>query len=228
MRQYMRACENFPDFVFSPFDNPELNWQDKKEAEKGKPFRVLVKRSLGSLELFHNVPLHTSKLLPKDRRKQNEDNPAELQNAVEWLTGGEDGMRCEETDIYGIVELKVDLDVGSAIVDIAGIAQGSSPEKAQKTYDEMRRELFSQTQSAMQDARKLADERVMRQMRITHKNLMQSYERLKTEGHGRYTPSITEAVGAHVLKQELSKSSEARRKMLEEMDEIMKTTQIVS
>lgn len=222
MRQYAQLVEDHPDFAKTPWDHP-LAGQPVKGGKEGEtyaktPFSVLIPRTLGSITMTHNKPYHISKILPVNPNRKNDDNnPNELQNAVEWLAGSEDGRPSEETAIYGVVRLKVDLDVASAIIDISQM----NDEKAMANYRDLQGQLVKQTKVAVEEAREIANERVLHQMRITHRNLMKSYEQLRSQGHGHYTPSMAEAVGAHILHAELSKSSEKRQQMLESLDKLM-------
>lgn len=183
--------------------------------------------------MTHNKPVRTSHLMPVQKNKINDSfNAGELESLVEWLTGGEDGKRSEETDIYGVVTLKVDMDISSTLVDIAQLAdEGSSDantKKAMKDFQDLQKELINQTKGSLVLAREMADERVKRALRVTHMNLMKQYETMKSQGMGVYAPSIAEAVGAHILAAEIDKASETKARMVNRLSEIMNRTTILS
>lgn len=215
MRRYQRECEENPDFVFDD-----------------KAFDILIPRGSGSIVMTHNKPVLTQKLMPSQHNKLNDDfNAGELESLVLWLTGGPNGMQSEETDVYGVVELKVNLDVGSAIVDVASLSEQDSEEskkKAAKEYQDLQKSLVGATRQAMKEAKELADERVKRAIRITHMNLMRQYETLKQDGKGVYAPSVAEAVGAHILAAELDKAGANRKKMVERLANVMNSTTILT
>jgi hypothetical protein len=206
-------------------ENPALVFEDV-------PFEVRVPRPFGGLIFQHNKPVHINKILPPNpwRKKNNENNVDDLEATVYWLTGGPDGQRSEETDIYGIVALHVDLDVSSALTDIALLAEQDTEagqKKAAKTYADMQRDLVTNTKNALDEARALADFRVKRALKITHSNLLKQYDTMRQQGMGVYTPSTAEAVGAFILKQEVDKAGENRRKLFEEMNKIIKEQTII-
>lgn len=216
MRKYQRECEANPDFVFDT-----------------TPFDVEVKRSAGNIVMTHNKPVQVSKLMPVQKNKINDSfNAGELESLVLWLTGGDDGARSEETDIYGVVTLKVDMDISSALVDIAQLTEDENNEegkkKAVKDYQDLQRQLIARTKDSLVEARKLADDRVKRALRVTHMNLMKQYETMKSQGLGVYAPSVAEAVGAHVLAAEIEKASATKKAMVNRLSEIMNTTNVLT
>jgi hypothetical protein len=227
MRDYQEFIEDDPDFALSPWDHP-LAGKETNDGQKipKRPFHVIIPRSLGALHLTHNKPLHIQKLLPPQdgRRMADDRSPKELENAVNWLAGSKEGRSAEESDIYGVVRLSVDLDVSSVLVDIADASE-EKQDQAAKDYKDLQKDLISNINNSMKSAKEEADKKVLEQMKATHRNLMQAFERMKADGQGRYTPSAAEVVGAHILHDELQKTSERRRAMLEKMDDLIKTTQ---
>lgn len=208
-------------------------WHDILEGDPAlifdeKPFEVRIPRAFGGLTFTHNKPVHVNKVVPvyPGRRLNNENVIDDLEGLIFWLTGGPDGMRSNETDIYGVVHLDLDMDVSGALSDIAMFDEKDKEAKkaAFKSYEEIQRELIKNTQSAIKKARELADQRVKRAMKFTHQNLLKQYETLKQDGKGIYAPSTAEAVGAFVLKSELDKASENRRKMFDSFTQNMQET----
>ncbi len=212
MPEWTKKCEEDPDLVFST-----------------KEFTVQIPRTHGALKLIHNKPVHISKLDPPSlTRVKDEYLVDDLDGLVLWLVGGEDGMASEETDIYGVVGLNIDMDLSSALSDVA-IFDAENPEdgkKAAKKFEDVQKALITKTRSAMVAATELANQRVMRAMKNTHINLMKQHETLKIEGKGVYAPSVAEAVGAYVLKNEINKSSENRKRMVDLLNATMKDNSI--
>ncbi len=92
----------------------------------------------------------------------------------------------------------------------------------------MQKDLLKKTKDGMKAARELADGRVRRALKITHSNLVKQFETLRTEGKGVYTPSVAEAVGAHILAAEIESSGANRRKMFERLNTVMNSTSVLS
>lgn len=215
MPEWHRECEKNPDIVF-----------DEKVD-----FHIMVPRSGGSLTFYHRKPVAIQKVIPpQPQRKKDEYITDDFEGTIYWLIGGEDGNRSEETDIYGVVALNLDMDISAALADVAQIveSEGESAKKAQKNYQDLQKTLVSQTKNAIKEAREKADERVRRAMRITHVNLVRQFETLRTDGKGVYTPSVAEAVGAHVLASEIEASGAPRRAMFERMTKAMNSTSVLN
>lgn len=210
-------------------------WAEKLEANPElifdpTPFEVSIPKTNGAIKLTHNKPVHITKLEPpQPSRIKDEYNVDDLEGMVLWLIGGEDGERNEETDIYGVVGLNLDMDVSGALADVALFDPESKDDKnkAAKKFAEIQNELVKKTKGALDVAKEKADWRVKRAMRNTHLNLMKQYETLKTEGKGVYAPSVAEAIGAFVLKSEIDRSSQNRRKMVEMLANTMNETTIL-
>lgn len=215
MSEWAQRIEQNPDIVFEPVD-----------------FEIRVPRPFGGLIFQHNKPVRSTNVIPHspNRKKTNDNVIDDLEGTIFWLTGGPDGQRSEETDIYGIVALHIDFDVSTALTDISLFADSDtevSRKKAADSYKEMQRTLVKQTGDAMKAAKELADFRVRRALRITHHNLMKQYETLRSDGKGVYSPSLAEAVGAHIIASEIEQGGENRRKMLQRLNEVMQKTTVL-
>lgn len=203
MPEWQKKVANDPDLVYST-----------------KPFTVVVPRSAGALIFEHNKPVHTHLVGPVPKHIKKDDGYLSFDHdgLIWWLIGGSDGKRSEETDIYGVVGLYLDMDLSGALADIAAFGDADTEEskkKALNEYKDLQAQLVKRTQVAMKSAKELADFRVRRALRITHSNLMKQWETLRTEGKGVYSPSVAEAVGAHILKKELEEGNESLKRMHE-------------
>jgi hypothetical protein len=234
-------AEGMPPYVVqaSPLSKLFMSeWQSRIEANpdlvfsSDEHFEVRVPRAFGGLTFYHNKPVSSHKVLPAMpfSQKHPDNIIKDLEGTISWLTGGPDGMRSEETDIYGIVALRVDLDISGALTDVALFAEAdteTATKKAAKKYADLQQELLKKTKDALKDAKELANTRVRRALKTTHINLMRQYEILRTDGKGVYSPSVAEAVGAHILAQEIDKAGENRKKMLERLSQVMQETTII-
>lgn len=203
-------------------DKPELVFENDK-------FELTIpSASVGGYKFEHLKPRSAHTLLSHDSRKRDEWSPS-LEAIVHFITGGDDGMRSQETDIYGVVQLKME-DISSQIIDIATLTQTGTEQdekKAAAEFKALRDNHLKKASKALQSARELADERVKRALLMTHTNLVKQWDVLQQEGKGRYTPSIAEAVGAHILKDQVEKASAKKREMVERMSSIVNNTVVM-
>lgn len=207
-------------------------WQARLEANpelmlESTPFEVRIPRAFGALVFTHGKPVAANKVMPvyPGRIVTGTKNDAtniidDLPRLIEWLTGGPDGNHSSETDIYGIAELDLDMDVSGALSEIVLFADGDEDrkKKAAKSYEEIQKELIKKSKLALEKAREIADQRVKRQLKKTHEFLIKQYDKLAMEGKGRYAPSTAEAIGVFILKKETDKAAENRRKMFDEFN----------
>lgn len=198
-----------PDFVF-----------------ENTPFKVIVPSPNGAFIFEHLKPV-SHLALRNDKRKRDEFY-SDIEAAVKWITGGPDGMRSHETDIYGVVQLQIE-DISNQIIDMAALADKGtedSQKKAQAEFKALRDAHLQRAKGALDRARDIADARVKRALRVTHQNLIKQWEIMQQDGKGRYSPSIAEAVGAHILSSEIDKASEKKKEMVDRFVQIAKNTVI--
>ncbi len=222
-------CVERPELIGSP-TVPEVKLDKKGKPvhdEEGKvvyedvPFVVTVPRSVGGVRLIHNKPVHVSTLVPRSTGRIIEDD--ETTPLLYWLTGGPENRPAEETDIYGIV-LVDSSPFESALQEIMMLTMssmqtgdGKGKESALKKQMAVQTKVAAEMQAQLNVARAKADERVRRAMSITHNNLLKSWESLKSEGKGTYTPSITESLGYYIIKAEVDRKIEMQRKFHNDM-----------
>ncbi len=215
-REYHKQCEANPELVNSVDE-----------------FQIVIPRSAGAITLVHNRPVHTSKLMPRSKeQKRDEHCPLEEVTLVEWLTGGEDGMRSNETDIYGVVGIDLDADLSAAAVSLFSATSDNDPAAAKRDAESEFKDLLKKVKidakSKMVEARALADKRVLRALKTTHRNLMKQYETMKQEGKGAYSPSVAEMVGAFILRDELNAANKASQGMRDGFSKILRDSVISS
>lgn len=169
--------------------NPALIW------DESKPFSFLVSTSR------------------RDHRFRS-DQPSFLTDAnlVSWLTGGTDGMQCQEMDWTGLIKLDLDaVQNGSILAAIAGV---------RKVGEEVEQGI----EAAKAQAKLLSKQRVMRQIRAVNGAMLKQYEINKQDGKGLYTPSVTEYLCAYVLAEEQQKNSAAKQEISQKFAELMAAT----
>jgi hypothetical protein len=190
-------------------DNPDLIYNDDK-------FEVIVPRAFGAIKLTHMKPVHVQTLLPKTSTRETELD--EIRDLVPWL------CEFEETDIYGIVKIDVG-DVTTALMSLDLLSDDPKVQAANmKKQAEMQRSMATNMQRAILAAQLAADERVKRTLRITHHNLMKQWESNVAEGKGKIPPSNAEALGAHILMEEIKRSNAGKQKMVADLAHIMNAT----
>ncbi len=211
------ACSPFtklflPEWEERLLENPDLIMKDDE------PFSFSVPRAVGAVEnVKYGVPFRVDDYLRGSAAAKDSKAAYDLKY---YLTGGDDGFGMQETEWTGIVEL----DVGSTgteramaeIHQMVMTAQMSGDEvkigKAKAQMDLLMKKSFKDTQEAMVAARGLADQRVIKQLKTTHHNLLQQYKHNKEDGKGLYMPSGPEHFGLYVLNK-IVKISKGRLEM---------------
>lgn len=212
MRQYQDQCLENPDIVYN------------KES-----FLVTIPTSTRSYVFEHNKPVTPQSLFPAERGKKTDEFSHNLETVVKWITGGPDGMRSHETDIYGVVQIQME-DFSSQIVDfssLAAVGTEKSEKESVKEYENARKNFMKKANAAMTMAQEIADTRVRRALKISHENLVKQWDALQQDGKGKYAPSIAEAVGAQILHKEIDKAGQKKREMVERFVKIAENTVIM-
>jgi hypothetical protein len=201
------------------------DWKDRLMADPDSlfsedPFTFKIKRSSGALHFEYNKPIHVAQLLPKAQDK-------DLRVLFDWLTGGDDGMQTQETNIYGIVAYDPGFDPVkelTALTALEGLESDDPAElkKAQKKLMDRQKAVSARMKELKEGVRVKADARVLRHMRMTHNNLIKQWQMNEENKLGKFPPSDTEMFGAHALNKEIDaanqKTAEMKRRMSHLMD----------
>lgn len=164
-------------------DNPEMLFSEDK-------FAITIPRAAGDQRFVFGQP----KFLKE-------------QDLIGWLTGGEAGEHCKETDWSGCVQLSLAPDAMGEMM--AAIASG---EKSSGVDGELAK--------ATHKARALSHERCMRQVRFVWSNYLSQVQLNKEQNLGDPRFSATEYLASKVLAQELKGAQNreaARRREMEEL-----------
>lgn len=209
--QYIIQASPLTKLFMSEWSKRCLN--DTKLLAENVQFEVRIPRASGGVVMKHNVPQHVSTLLPtQDTREVSLDEVTPL---VHWLCGGPDGAG-EETDIYGVVAIEVGMDVTADIVGM--LTQGMSVKSIKEKQDE----IIKGIQDQIVVTREIADKRVKRALKATYNNLVAEWERIKQAGGGVYAPSVSEALSAHILNEEIQKHAETTKAAFDLVAKAMK------
>lgn len=195
-----------PEWEERLLENQELIFKEDEQ------FKFNVARPAGAIENVHySVPFRVDDYLRAN--KQLRDAKDAL-NVMYYLTGGAEGTQSQETDWTGIVELPSvsgsDRDMSVVQHAVMQAQMSGDPcriQAAKLRMDNLMNKSWEDTQEAMKRARKIADERVIRQLKTTHINLMNQYKHNKDDGKGIYAPSSTEHFGAYVLRKMIQVSA---------------------
>lgn len=212
MREFQTLCEDNPDLVFDQ-----------------TPFKVIIQNNWRSWEFEHLKPVPADMLIdrtyPDGTPRKKDEFTTSVDDIVQWISGGPDGMRSKETDIYGVVQFEAGAEIAQNVLDLySRIESGKiSEDKAVQEIKAFHKGNKKKNEEALQGAREIADNKVRRALKMTHNNLHRQWEILNQEGKGKYAPSIAELVGAHILKAELDKASQRRTKAMEGFMENMKS-----
>lgn len=189
-----------PEWHYQCLEDPKLLFSDK-------PFRVRVPRAVGAIELTHGVPVLASSLLKQPDKKTREITDDEVSPLVLWLTNPQN----YETDQWGIVEIPVEQDLADTIMAL--IYDGKDKERADFLSD-----MKTKLAKTVIDARKLADERVMRACGKMYQTVKATVEHMKKTNAGIYSPSYSEALAMTVMKDSIAnrrKPDEQAAKMMQ-------------
>jgi len=189
--------------VFQPRLQKEL-MEKPDRIWKKEEFNVIVRRMCGLDEIFIS-----------GKPKAVEDP-----NLIHWLSGGTEGNLCQETDNSGIVILNVSFDAIGALHDM--IAMTTLPKTEQeKEVRKVNKDIRGQIKDAYEAARKLSEERVMREIRRVHECLKRQYEINSEAGMGKYQPSLSEFLCAYVLKKEEAETIERQKEITSQFSKLM-------
>lgn len=196
-------------------DNPDLLFDEKE------PFEFTIPRSVGGLRIKFNTPIHVASFFPKVKASDNE-----LQSLLNWLTGGDDGRQCNETDPFGIVAYDPGFDPVQEFTDMSAAEDlfSDDPKKAlaaKKRQEDRRQEIAGRIRDLKVTLREKADLRVLRSMRMNHNNLILQWQRNEEMKMGKYPPSISEMLGAHALDKEIKAAQAKGNELKNRMSELM-------
>lgn len=193
------------------------------------PFEVIVPSGTRSYVFTHAKPVIDTSLIHRPVGQKVDEFSRNLETVVRWLTGGADGMRNPETDIYGIVELRME-NFANEIAEMAQHAVTSSEEVENETIRDFRarqKDFRSKAKQAFEHARAIADEKVKRQLRTTYRNLIKQWDVLDQDGKGRYAPSTTEALSAEILMAEIEAAGAQKKEMVDRFMKAVNNSSII-
>lgn len=168
---------------------------------------IYVERASGRLEFRLGKPRVFM-------RAQSTDRSEDLNFLVEWLTGGDDGMMCQETEQYGIVKLRYDAQVERAIMEgVMGSLNGGN--------SVISKEIASARDAELESAKRRSRERVMRAIRRCYENMKKQLEYNKEAGGGHIQPSKVELLCNYVLKQEIAAERARQSRIQQEIEDTL-------
>lgn len=171
-----------PEWHFKCLDKPET-------LLSPVPFTVTIPRSVGAVVLTHKkITLASTLIAPSKTRRAVED---EISPLVTWLTDpGE-----TETDIWGVVALKVEDDIVDTIVGHLFENSSNTAKKIGKSIQEVQQSIAT----SFKEAQKLADERVKRALQQMYNVVKQTNDHMRRNNLGVYSPSYAEALALHAI-----------------------------
>lgn len=185
-------------------ENPDLIW--KRDTSE-----IFVERSCGRIKFSSGQP----KLFD---RGQSSDKSEDFESLMMWLTGGPDGMRCQETDCYGVVVV----DLGSSsLAKLMGIVHTNIDNPSAVKFDKLDVTMQDEIKTAQAKAVALSRERVMRNIRRVWQHMKLQYELNKQDGKGNYAPSPVEQLCQYVLQKEIAAERARTSKLTAAFEESM-------
>jgi hypothetical protein len=188
--------------------NPDLVYDAKMQ------FDVIASKPSGDITLPYNKVIDLTKFFG---RSTNEDR--KIIDCFNWLTGGEDGMLSRETDKTGCVLAPVDLEMTEMAIEYTQLL-AEDPEAAEKFKKSMMSKK-TKTVSAMDKAREISNNRVMRTVHTVYDNLKKQQQLNRENNLGSYIPSPSEFLCAWILKAEETKTADERKRVTESFAELM-------
>lgn len=187
--------------------------EDPERIFKEERFFCEIKKPSGNITLEYGAPTDARNLV----RAGNDWRPT-----YDWLVGGP-GLN--ETDCYGVVALRSDVEMmrlmSAAQTELFRLDPRDTKaiERAQAKQREMEKDIQAKLMDARKQARSVADDKIKRVMRWTHRNMQNQIQRNKESGFG-YNPSDVEFLGLRVLHDELAKSNENRKRIMEQFSQM--------
>jgi len=195
-------------------EHPEHIYMDEYEEDGKmiKPQIVVNTSSMGPLSFTLGQPFPIG-------GKKGTDKSLDILAISNWLSGGEDGGRNNETDCYGIADLGMDDAAASALIE-ALMTAGMTGEKA--NFSSLNADVQKRMKVSMERAKVVSQERVMRQVRDIHRNY-EAQKQACEANNQTYSPSKCEWLCRYVLKTEI-KEREARQALFKKNFEEPLTT----
>lgn len=197
-----------PNYQVELLDDPERMFSEFINEKKGQRVELVVPRGTGPLTFYLGIPKPIG-------GRYGTDKSQDMLALADWLSGGSDGGRNQETDSYGVVSLGVDETEMTSLIEAmyTSLASGGSFDSRKfsggmkKRYDEL-----------MTRARIQSRERVYRQIRRVH-GLMESQIRINKEtSNAGYDPSPSEWLCRYALRQEIDERNERRSRLRKQID----------
>ena len=189
--------------IFQPHLQESL-LEDPKLIFTDDPCSIYVERASGRVEFKMGRPRVFI-------RRQSTDQCEQTDFLVEWLTGGDDGNQCQETEQYGIVKLRYDDNVERGVTE-AMMSGGGLPT-----------DLKQAVETENEGAKRRSHERVMRAVRRVYENMKRQQEMNKEAGLGQIQPSRVELLCNYVLKHEIANEKARQSKITMEIEETLAT-----
>ena len=186
-----------PEYHSALMKNPELIFDEEA------PFKITVNRPSGALVFQYKKPT-----LIKDP------------DILQFLTGGKEGLQCQETNNTGLVFAPIDEEMMEAMTNITTMMM-EDPSKGEKEQAKVAKLIREKQAHKINSAKEVSRARVMRQIKMNFDNLQKQYELNRQEGKGLYTPSSAEFLCTYALKADIDRQTADQSKITEEFSRLM-------
>jgi hypothetical protein len=192
-------------------ENPKLMYTEEK-------VNIYVPRACGDFTFELMKPHPVGKPKSTDREQ-------DLLGIEDWLTGGKEGTRNQETDCYGVVTMDFSTTMSEYLFDIlysTGSKDAFNPSK-------MGKERKVELAEVLESAKKRSRERVYRAIRRTYECFAGQIQRNKEAGINSHEPSIVEELCKYALRAEIELQNKQRKARVDFMSEpILKSEKLDS
>lgn len=166
-----------PEWHLKCLNNPEL-------LTSKEPFTITIPRTLGAISLTHGKVTAAGTLMPRIKNRLADED--EITPLVRWLTSPFE----TETDIWGVVGMKVSDDMADMVIQ--AVLGANSP--TSKSVTDTVTELQNTLSKAFVESRKEADERVTRALGKLYNVVKRTMDDMRRNNMGEYSPSYAEAI----------------------------------
>jgi len=179
-----------------------------------KPVEIVVPtNSMGPLTFRMGIPFPIG-------GKKGTDKSLDILAIANWLSGGDDGGRNNETDCYGIADLGLDDAAATALVEELMIA-GISGKKA--NFAALGADVSSKMKEAMARAEIISKDRIMRTVNDIHRNY-ESQRRVCEGKNETYHPSRVEWLCRYVLREQVKEREDRQNLFKKNFEEPLSTS----
>ena len=148
-------------------------------------------------------------------------------NIFNYLTGGLTGANSRATDCYGIVHFNPDVDMISAMDQMATMNELIMSEDPKVQAEVLRRRqleqknIIAKIKATRAQVLKRSEERIMRHAKMNYNNLIKQWQTNEESNLGKYPPSFSELMASYALRDNIQVAENKNAKIKAKMNQMM-------